>query len=392
MKQLLNNHPNYPLTLIIMGFITAMYGCSNSTASPGMQPQEAPSLPVISINAAPATTYQEFSAAVEGKMNVEIRPQVDGILDRIFVDEGAFVKAGQPLFKINDRTYNEQLLNAKATLLAAQANRQRAQVEVDRLTPLVNNNVISDVQLSTAKAAYEAAEAAVSQAQATVRNAQINAGYTLITAPISGYIGRIPFKTGSLVGRGETQPLTLLSDVSDIYAYFSMSEVDFLQFKNKYPGETIQQKVKQIPAVELMLADNSIYPQKGRIETVEGQFDKTMGAITFRAVFPNTGGGLRSGNSGRVRIPQQHTTSLVIPQEATFELQDKVFVFALTDSNKVISKPVTIAGRSGAYYLVDKGVAAGDKIVFSGLDRLRDGMVIAPQLLSADSLFKIKPL
>jgi membrane fusion protein (multidrug efflux system) len=225
-----------------------------------------------------------------------------------------------------------------------------------------------------------------------VSNARINLGYTLITAPVNGYIGRIPFKTGSLVGRGETQALTMLSDVNEVYAYFSMSEIDFLEFKNKTEGKTVQEKVKKLPAVELVLADNSIYQEKGHIETIEGQFDKSIGAISFRAVFPNAAGLLRSGNTGRVKIPEQFAAALLIPQEATFELQDKVFVFAVGDSNKVVSKPITISGKNGSYYFVEKGVQAGERIVYTGLDRLRDGAVITPQMMSMDSLLKLKPL
>jgi membrane fusion protein (multidrug efflux system) len=356
-----------------------------------MMQQAPPALPVLSVDLLPATTWQEYSASLEGKTNVEIRPQVDGYLERIYVEEGAYVKAGQPMFKINDRPYQEQLSNAKAALVSALANLDRAQVEVDRLTPLVKNNVISEVQLKTAQANYEAAKGAVSSAQANVSTAQINLGYTLITAPVSGYAGRIPFKTGSLVGRGEASPLTMVSDVSEVYAWFSLSEVDYLQFKNQYAGSTIQEKVKHLPPVELVLADNTIYPEKGKIETIEGQFNRTMGVISFRAVFPNGAGILRSGNTGRVRIPRTHN-SLVVPTEATFELQDRVFVFAVGDSNKVVSKPINIVGKSGAYYLVDKGIAPGDRIVYQGLDRLRDGMTITPEPFSTDSLLKSKPL
>jgi RND family efflux transporter, MFP subunit len=381
----------YSLVLLATSAMALAYSCSDSTASPGMQQPPAPALPVLQVDKLPATTWQEYSASLEGKMNVEIRPQVDGYLEKIFVEEGAYVRAGQPLFKINDRVYQEQLSNAKASLHAALANLSRAQVEVDRLTPLVKNNVVSEVQLKTAQAAYEAAQAAVSQAQANVSSAQINLGYTLITAPVSGYIGRIPYKVGSLVGRGENLPLTLVSDVSEIYAWFSLSEVDYLQFKNQYPGATLEEKVKQLPPVELVLADNTIYPEKGKIETVEGQFDKTMGSISFRAVFPNNTGILRSGNTGRVRIPRQ-LNSLAVPTEATFELQDKVFVFTVADSNKVVSRPISIAGKSGTWYLVDKGIEPGDQIVYQGLDRLQDGMTIRPQLFSTDSLLKTKPL
>ena len=381
---------------VLGAMIILEYGCSSSAAENTMT-MPPPQLPVITVSTAPATTYQEFPASLEGKVNVEIRPQVDGYLDKIYVDEGAYVKAGQPLFKINDRTYNEQLSNAKSSLLAAQANMQKAQVEVDRLTPLVENNVISDVQLKTAKAAYESAKASAEQAKAVVGNAQINVGYTLVKAPVSGYIGRIPFKTGSLVGRGEDQPLTVLSDVSEIYAYFSMSETDFIAFKSQFAGNTIEEKIKKVPAVDLVLADDSTFALKGKIGTVEGQFDKTMGAISFRATFRNPGGILRSGNTGKIRIPQMFTSVLIVPQEATFEIQDKIFVYAVADSNKIVTKPITISGRTANYYYVSNGIKEGEKIVLSSqstllMGGLRDGMPITPQPVSTDSLLKAKPL
>ena len=394
MNQLFNNNNMYKPVgfLYTLLFLAVLSGCSTSSAKTENAGMPVTELPVFKVVSTPATTYREYNATLEGKVNVEIRPQVDGYLDKIYVDEGAYVKAGQPLFRINERPYQEQLGNASASLLAAKANEEKAKLEVDRLTPLVENNVVSDVQLKTATAAYQAAKANVAQAQAMVGNARISLGYTLITAPVSGYIGRIPFKTGSLVGKGESQPLTLLSDINEVYAYFSMSEVDFIAFKNKVEGKTIADKVKKLPPVELLLADNSTYPEKGRIETMEGQFDKNIGAISFRAVFPNAAGLLRSGNTGRVKIPEQLAATLLIPQEATFELQDKVFVFAVGDSNKVVSKPITISGQNSSYYFVEKGVQAGERIVYTGLDRLRDGAVIAPQNMSMDSLLKLKPL
>lgn len=223
-----------------IGLATALYSCANSSATPGMHQQQAMALPVLSVTTTSATTFREYPASLEGKVNVEIRPQVEGYLQKIYVDEGAFVKAGQPLFSIDARVYNEALNNAKSSLLAAQANVNRAQVEVDRLTPLVQNNVISDVQLKTAKANYDAAVAAAEQAKAAVANAQINVGYTWVKAPASGYIGRIPYKTGSLVGKNDA--LTVISDISEMYAYFSLSEPDFITFKNQFAGNTIEQK------------------------------------------------------------------------------------------------------------------------------------------------------
>jgi membrane fusion protein (multidrug efflux system) len=384
--------------------ITAMlcifleYSCSESTAENAGHAMPPPQLPVIAITTAPATTYQEFPASLEGKVNVEIRPQVEGYLEKIYVDEGAYVKAGQLLFKIDPRVYSEQLNNAKSNLLAAKANMERAKVEVDRLTPLVENNVISDVQLKTAKANYDAANASVEQARAVVGNAQINVGYALIKAPVSGYMGRIPFKIGSLVGKqGENEPLTVLSQVNEMYAYFSMSEPDFIAFKNKYEGNTLEEKFKHVPPVELVLANDSTYTEKGKIELTEGQFDKTTGAINFRASFPNPSRMLRTGNTGKIRLPQMFASVLIVPQEATFEIQDKIFVYTVADSNKIVTKPITISGRTANYYYVSNGITGGQKIVLSSqstlmMGGLRDGMSITPQMVSTDSLLKAKPL
>jgi membrane fusion protein (multidrug efflux system) len=379
--------------IIIIGLVTisVLKACNSTSGSEGMS-FPPPSLPVITVTQVPATTYQEFSASVEGSKDIEIRPQADGILEKIYVDEGAYVSKGQRLFYINSRLYQEQVNNAKANLATAKANLAHAKINVNKLAPLVQNNVISDVQLKTAQAAYDASAASVAQAQAMLHQAQINMGYTLIKAPVEGYIGRIPFKTGSLVGTTMVEALTVLSETKDVYAYFSLSENDFLRFKNQFAGNTIEEKIKHLPPVELMLADGSIYPKKGKVQMAAGQFDNSIGAISFRAVFSNAERLLRSGNTGKVRIPQLHKSALVIPQEATFEIQDKVFVFALGDSNKVISKPIVISGKTAGYYFVESGVQAGETIVFTGTGNLRDGMAIAPQQISMDSLLKVKSL
>jgi len=363
----------------------ALGGCS-APAEETAAGDEVPALPVLTIRRQPATTYQEFAGKLEGRVNVEIRPQVEGYLEKIFVEEGAYVRAGQPLFKVNDRPYREQLGNAAASLDAAKAALLKAQVDVDRLTPLVQNNVVSDVQLRTAQSNQLAAQAGVAQAEALRQNARINLGYTTIAAPVSGYIGRIPRKIGSLVGRTDAEPLTLLSDIREVYAYFSMGETDFLAFTRQSLGNTIEEKLKNLPPVALLLADNSEHPEKGRIDAVEGQFDKTTGAITFRAVFPNANGLIRSGNTGRVRLEQRREEAILVPQESTYELQEKIFVYTLADSNKVRSTAITVSGRSGTSYLVKDGVKSGDKIVFTGISNLRDGMTITPRPVPNDSL------
>jgi membrane fusion protein (multidrug efflux system) len=377
--QLISNVKKFnAVNIIILGFIALfIYSCSSSPAAP--PPPPPPSLPVATIVTGTDTTYQEYPASVEGTVNVEVRPQVSGALDKVFVDEGSFVKAGQPLFKINDQPYRASLNNALASLHATESAAANAQLEVDKLTPLVQNKVVSDYQLKTAKATYEVAKANIEQAKANVSTAQINLGYTLIKAPVSGYIGRLIKKQGSLVAPADAEALTQLSDVHDVHVYFSLSEKDFVSFKEQYPGATLKDKLKQLPSVSLLLADNSAYTKQGKIDMIDGQFDKTTGAITLRASFENPQGLLRSGNTGKVRLSLQHKDALIVPQSATIEMQDKVFVFAVADSNKVKKQAITIIGKSGNNYLVKDGVKAGDQIVLSGIDHLQEGMVIHPE-------------
>ena len=384
-------------SLLSLAAIILLYSCKDggATAGPGAMPP--PSLPVITATAVSTTTYQDFTASVQGKRDVEIRPQVDGYLTGIEVDEGAYVHKGQTLFVIDQRPFEEQLNNAKAALAAAQAAQENAQINVDKLQPLVENHVVSDVQLKSAQAAYNSAKAAVDQARSAIETARLNLNYTTIPAPSDGYVGSIPFKTGSLVTKAMAGALTVVSETKDMRIYFSMSEPEFLQFKQKYAGNTIADKVKQMPPVQLVLADNSIYPQTGKVELVEGQFDRTVGAIRLRASFPNADGSLRSGNTGKVRIPTLFKSILVVPQDATFELQGKVFVYTVADSNKILTKPLNISGSNTNYYFVSDGLKQGDKVVLYSMSTtliggLRDGMVIAPQMISADSLLKMKPL
>ena len=393
-KETKSNSYRHYITIFVSGLVTAiaLYACNSSAGSGAAQAPPLQSLPVITIGQQPATTFQEFSASLEGSRDIEIRPQVEGYLEKIYVDEGAPVKKGQLLFLINDRPYREQLNNANAGLAAAKANLANASINVSKITPLVEANVVSDVQLKTANSAYDAAAASVAQAQAMVSTAQINLGYTRITAPVDGFIGRIPYKTGSLVGLTTPTPLTLLSEIREVYAYFSMSENEFLSFSKQFNGQSMQEKIKQMPPVELLLADGSSFGEKGKVEMVSGQFNNEMGSISFRASFKNPEGLLRSGNTGRIRIPRAFNDALVIPQESTFEMQDKVFVFVLADSNKVVSTPIQIAGTSGNYYLVNKGISAGQRVVYAGTDRLQDGVQIQPEPISMDSLLKVKPL
>jgi membrane fusion protein (multidrug efflux system) len=351
-------------------------GCAEQQA-----PQQAmapPALPVEAVHTGTETTYQDYPASIEGVVNVEIRPQVAGMLERILVDEGAAVRKGQPLFKINDAPFREQLNNALAAQQAAAGSVVSAQVEVDRFAPLVQNKVVSEVQLQTAQAALTVAKANLQRAKAAVSSARINMGYTTITAPVSGYLGRLQTKQGSLVGPTDAQALTQLSDVHEVHTYFSLGEDDFITFRKQYAGQTLQDKLTHLPPVALVLADQSTYPTKGKVDMVDGQFDKTTGAVTLRATFPNANGLLRSGNTGTIRLALAHPDVLLVPTAATVELQDRVFVYAVGDSNKVSRQAITIQGKSGANYLVSEGVKNGDRIVLQGVDHLQEGQIIQP--------------
>lgn len=360
-----------------------LYSCSSEQQQAAPPP---PSLPIIAINAGEETVYQEYPASIEGTVNVEVRPQVEGTLDAIYIDEGAKVKKGQPLFKINDRPYREQLNQALANLHAAEAALENAELEVEKKTRLVNNKVLADFQLKTAIATRNGAKANLQQAKAAVESAKINLGYTLITAPVEGYIGRLVKKQGSLVSPADAQALTDLSDVHELHVYFALGENDFVNFKNNFQGSTLEEKIKNLPPVTLVLSDQTAYAHPGKIDMVDGQFDKNTGAITLRATFPNKEGLLRSGNTGKIRLGKQHAQVLLVPQMATLEMQDKVFVYTVNDSNKVNKQSIEIVGKSGANYLVKSGIKDGENIVYKGMDLLQDGQVIAPQKLSSDSL------
>lgn len=377
-KKLTKTNKKAIMKKVILFSVLSILLISCSGKNNEMPPMVAPTLPVLSIVKSDAQTSTEFPVAIQGKSDIEIRPQVNGTLDKIFVDEGDYVTKGQALFKINDNLYREQFNNAKASLKAAEAAFVNAQIEVDKLVPLVQNKMYSDYQLRTAKSNLSIAKSNVEQAKAVVSNAQINLGYTLIQAPINGYIGRLPRKQGSLISPQDPEALTKLSDIKEVYAYFSLSENDFLNFKKQYEGNSIDQKIKKIPAVSLVLSDNSEYEHKGNVDMVDGQFDKTTGAITLRAKFPNNNGLLRSGNTGKVKISVNHANAIIVPQEATIEIQDKVFVFLLDKNNSVMRQPIVVSGKSGTNYLVEEGIKTGDRIVLKGFENLPDGAKIIP--------------
>ena len=360
-------------------FAVVLQGCGSSEAKNEEATVQTPVVPVLTLQIDSAVTYKEYTASLEGKINVEIRSQVDGYLNKIFIDEGSYVHAGQPLFKIDDHTYQEQLNTATASLHAAEANMNNAQIEVDKLTPLVKNNVISDVQLKTAQSSYNAMKASVELAKASIASARINLNFTLIKAPVNGYIGRIPKRIGNLVSKNDQQGLTTLSDIEEVYAYFSMSESEFLHFNQLVPGNSLEKKISRLPPLSLVMADGIVYPHKGKLDLVNGQFDKSTGAISLRATFPNPEKLLRSGNTGKIRMEERQSAVLLVPIAATIDQQEKTFVYIVGDSNKIKRQAIIISAKSGNNYIIKEGIKPGDRIVTAGFETLTEGSAIIPQ-------------
>lgn len=364
------------LTVIMTPF--AFYSCTSGN-SQTTDKQSPLSVPVLTIADRGQSVDIEYPASIEGTANIEIRTQIDGILEQIFVDEGAKVQKGQLLFKIDSRPYREQLNQAKSNLLAAEAALENAELEVEKKTRLVNNKVLTDFQLKSALSAKNIAKSNVEMAKSAVEAAKINLDYTNVRAATQGYIGRLQRKQGSLVSPSDQQPLTTLSDVHDLHVYFSLGEKDFVKFINESAGKDIEEKIKQLPSVSLVLADEHIYEHQGKIDMVDGQFDKNTGAISIRATFPNPQGVLRNGNTGRIRMAKNFQDAILVPQAATLEIQDKVFVYAVSKDNKVSQQSLDIVGKNGDNYLVVGSLSPGAKIVSKGMDLLKDGQQITPQ-------------
>ena len=362
--------------IIIFAITGLLFSC---TPNKPIENNQTLSLPVITLQEDSITLCNEFPARIEGKVNVNIRSQVDGYIREIFVEEGAYVKTGQPLFKIDDRTYVEQVNTANANLNAALAGQKNAKLEVEKYTLLSQSSVTSDFQLRTAQAQYETAQANVAQQRAALEAAKINLGFTLIKSPVNGFIGRIPKRIGNLASASDTQPLTTLSEISDVYAYFSMTEKEFLRFNARYKGDNLNQKISATDSVSLKLADNSNYPYRGKIQMINGEFETGTGAISVRASFKNPHYLLRTGNTGRILLPYTEKKVLLVPVLSTLDIQDKIFVVRLNKENKTERVAITISQKQGDYYIVKSGLHAGDRIVSRDLETIEEGSVIQPQ-------------
>jgi len=374
-----------PVTLGFAISIAGMVSCTSGNSKNADQSDvlSAIELPVTTVQPTTAFTEKTYLGSVEGTDNVEIRPQVGGKLEAIFVDEGEYVEKGQKLFQIDPLTYNEALNNELANREVRKAELENAALEIERLTPLVENEVISNVRLRAAESNYEVARAALAQSDASVNSAKINRDFTVILAPVDGYIGRIPKRIGNIVSMSDSEPMTVLSDVKNVRVYFSMSETDFLYYNERSHRDSLaveEGETKDILSeVSLILADGKEFEEKGIIDAIDGHVNRSTGAISLRATFPNPKGMLRSGNSGKIKLEEKHQNVIAIPQTAIYEIMDKTFVYLIQEDNKTKRHPVVLAGKSGKSYLIKEGLSAGDRIVTSGVESLNEDMIVIPQ-------------
>lgn len=377
----------YPLLLCYVIFMAQ--SCRNT-------PKDSPQPPAPVAGAYPvfkASTYNtvlrsEYPATLQGQQNIEIRPKIDGFIEHIYIDEGATVKKGQLLFRINAPQYEQEVKNELAAINSAEADVNTARLQVEKTRPLVERQIISEYELRSAEDALKVKEAALLQVQTALANARTNLSYTTITSPVDGVAGMIPYKLGSLVTSTTTSPLTTISNIAKVYAYFSMNEKQLLDFSRQYKGSTVEEKLKQLPQVMLILADKTEYPEKGRVEAIGGLINTETGAATFRATFPNPVGLIRSGGSALVAIPVAINNALLVPQQSTYELQGKRFVYRVRDNKVTSAEITTLPTAAGQYFVVTDGLKAGDTIVYEAAAPIADSTVIKPEMKTASDIYK----
>lgn len=338
------------------------------------QTTSTPSYSVMEVNATNETLTSKYSASIRGKSDIAVFPQVSGYITQVSVEEGASVRKGQTLFIIDQVPYQAALETAEANVGVAKANVETARLTYESKQELFNNNVVSSFELKTAENALASAEAQLKLAQAQETNARNNLSYTVVKSPSDGIVGTIPFKTGALVGPSIPSPLTTVSDNSDMYVYFSMTENQMLSLLRSY--ESVDAALKLMPPVHLELSDGSVYEHEGRIKTVSGVIDQVTGSISLKAEFPNKNKLLHSGGSGKVIIPTLKENAIVIPKSATFEIQDKVYVFKVIDGIAKSSMISVHTLSKNGEYIVESGLNAGDIIITEGVGFMRDGMAV----------------
>lgn len=318
-----------------------------------------------------------YPATIKGMQDIEIRPKVSGYLTQLLVDEGATVRKGQPLFKIDDVQYRAAVNQAIASVNVVKANINTQKLTVENKKMLHAKQIISDYDLQTAINQLASLEAQLQQAEAALQSARDNLRYCTVTSPGDGVVGVIPYRVGSLVSASSAQPLTTVSSINEMYVYFSMTEKQLLALTREQGG--LNEALKNMPPVTLVLSDGTTYSETGKVSTISGVIDPSTGAVQMRATFSNAQRVLRSGGTGSVLMPNNQKGAIVIPQKATYEIQNKKFVYVVDAKNKVQSREIQVLVQNdGQNYVVSDGLKAGERIVVDGVNNLKNGMDIKP--------------
>ena len=354
-----------------MSLLTA---CGNSQS--GMKLGDA-EFAVMAVNSTTSDQTTSYPATIKGTQDIEVRPQVSGFIVKLCVDEGATVRKGQALFQIDPTQYAAAVGQAKAAVEMAKANVSTLTLTERNKKTLFDQKIISDFEYQTAVNQLMSAKASLAQAEAQSVSAKQNLSFCTVTSPSNGVVGTFPYRVGSLVSASIAQPLTTVSEIGDMYVYFSMTEKELLALTKA--GGTLKEQLEKMPAARLQLADGSTYHHEGKIDAVSGVIDQSTGSVSMRAIFSNEGNVLRSGGTGNIIFPYTMNDIITIPQSATVEIQDKKFVFVLQSDNTVKNTEIKVSNLDdGKNYLVTNGLKSGDKIVVEGVQILKDGQEIQP--------------
>lgn len=362
-------------TIAIAGLMTACGGGSQQQM--GNMPAQVETQKIV---LGSAELEESYPATIKGKKDVDIRPQISGFITKVHVDEGQVVHKGQVLFTIDQVQLEAAVRSAEAAVVSAKSQVATAQLTANNKKSLYEKNIISDYEYQTAVLSLQSAKASLNQANQNLINAQKNLSFSVVTAPCDGVVGSIPNREGSLAGPSSAQPLTTVSDISEVYAYFSLTEKDVLRLTES-GACTLAQAIAKMPEVSLQLSDGSRYALKGRVSTVSGVLDQSTGSATVRALFKNTNGMLRSGSTGNVLIPQPSKDLIIIPQKATYEIQNMKYVYVVGDSSKAVARNIKVASvNDGQTYIVTEGLNVGDEIVTEGVGTVvKAGTTVQPK-------------
>ncbi|ANU64833.2 efflux RND transporter periplasmic adaptor subunit [Muribaculum intestinale] len=363
-------------TSLIAGVAVVLASCGG-----GQQQQQmpVPQIATMTVEYGNSELESAYPVTIKGRTDIAIRPQVSGFITKVHVDEGQQVRKGQVLFTLDQVQYQAAVDAAQAAIRVAESAVNTAQLTADNKRRLYDKNIISEYEWQMADNQLKQAKAQLASANAQLVTAQKNLAYTVVTAPSDGVIGSIPNREGSLASPSSMEPLTTVSDNSEVYAYFSLNEKDILGMTDN-GARSLNSSVDAMPPVSLRLANGEIYPEKGKVATVSGVIDNTTGAATVRALFNNPSGMLRSGSTGSVLIPNSFEKVIIIPQSATSELQNIRFAYVVNDSNKIVATPIQVSPISdGKNFIVVSGLEVGQRIAVEGVGTsVRDGITIQP--------------